>query len=158
MLLTEMMNFTERYLSKLRPMTAEEASQYIILSSDATDAKKDGIQDLTRFSRMFLHADDDDEEEELDDDDDDDKDEDEEDIQVDLGLDLEEDDLDGFEIETTGHLVSFSYMFFKHNFCVKSYVPRETRRNPSNRRLHEHGKYIRHCQASNSQQNGSRYH
>ena len=41
--------------------------------------------------------------------------------------------------------------FFKHNFCVKPYVPREPRRDPSNRRLYEHGIYIRHCQKSNSQ-------
>ena len=41
--------------------------------------------------------------------------------------------------------------FFKHNFCVKPYVPREPRRDPSNRRLNEHGIYIRHCQESNSQ-------
>ena len=41
--------------------------------------------------------------------------------------------------------------FFKHNFCVKRYLPREPRRNPSNRRLNEHGIYIRHCHVSNSQ-------
>ena len=41
--------------------------------------------------------------------------------------------------------------FFQHNFCVKPYVPREPRRDPSNRRLNEHGIYIRHCQESNSQ-------
>ena len=36
--------------------------------------------------------------------------------------------------------------------CVKPYVPREPRRNPSKRRLNEHGiLYIRHCQESNSQ-------
>ena len=39
--------------------------------------------------------------------------------------------------------------FFKHNFCVKPYVPREPRRDPNNRRLEEHGIYIRHCQESN---------
>ena len=40
--------------------------------------------------------------------------------------------------------------FFKHNnLCVKPYVPRELRRDPSN--LTEHGIYIRHCQESNSQ-------
>ena len=43
------------------------------------------------------------------------------------------------------------HTFFKHNFCVKSYVPRELRRDPSYRRLNEHGIYIRHCQESNSQ-------
>ena len=42
-------------------------------------------------------------------------------------------------------------VFFKHKFCIKPYVPRETRRDPSNRRLNEHGIYIRHCQESNSQ-------
>ena len=41
--------------------------------------------------------------------------------------------------------------FFKHNFCVKPHVPREPRRNPSNRRLNEHGIYIRHLQDSNLQ-------
>ena len=41
--------------------------------------------------------------------------------------------------------------FFKHSFCFKPYVPREPRRNPSNRRLNEHGIYIRHCQKSNPQ-------
>ena len=41
--------------------------------------------------------------------------------------------------------------FFKHNFCVKSYVPRKPWRDPSNRGLNEHGIYIRHCQESNSQ-------
>ena len=35
--------------------------------------------------------------------------------------------------------------FFKHNFCVKPYVPREPRRDPSNRRVNKHGIYIRHC-------------
>ena len=39
--------------------------------------------------------------------------------------------------------VFFFCFFFKHNFCVKPYVPREPRRNPSNRRLNEHGIYIR---------------
>ena len=53
-------------------------------------------------------------------------------------------------------LVSYSnvplfYFLFKHNFCVKPYVPREPRKDPSNRRLNEHGIYIRHCQESNSQ-------
>ena len=42
-------------------------------------------------------------------------------------------------------------VFFLHNFCVKPYVPREPRRDPSNRRLNEHGIYIRHCQELNSQ-------
>ena len=41
--------------------------------------------------------------------------------------------------------------FFKFNFCVKPYVTREPRKDPSNRRLYEHGIYIRHCQESNSQ-------
>ena len=41
--------------------------------------------------------------------------------------------------------------FFEHNFSVKPYLPREPRRDPSNRRLNEHGIYIRHCQESNSQ-------
>ena len=41
--------------------------------------------------------------------------------------------------------------FFQHNFCVEPFVPREPRRNPSNRRLNERGIYIRHCQESNSQ-------
>ena len=34
---------------------------------------------------------------------------------------------------------------------AKLYVPKEPRRNPSNRRLNEHGIYIRYCQESNSQ-------
>ena len=46
--------------------------------------------------------------------------------------------------------------FFKHNFCVKSYVPREPRRDPSNRRVNEYGIYIRHCQESNSQPDPSK--
>ena len=33
----------------------------------------------------------------------------------------------------------YFFMFFQHNFCVKLYVPREPRRDPSNRRLYEHG-------------------
>ena len=43
------------------------------------------------------------------------------------------------------------FFFFLNSFCVKPYVPREPRRDPSNRRLNEHGIYIRHCQESNSQ-------
>ena len=42
-------------------------------------------------------------------------------------------------------------IFFQHNFCVKPYVPREPRRDTSNRRLNEHRIYIRHRQESNSQ-------
>ena len=42
-------------------------------------------------------------------------------------------------------------LFFNTIFCVKPYVPREPRRDPSNRRLYEHGIYIWHCQESNSQ-------
>ena len=42
-------------------------------------------------------------------------------------------------------------VFLKHNFRVKPYVPREPRRDPSNRRLNEHGIYIWHCQESNTQ-------
>ena len=38
--------------------------------------------------------------------------------------------------------------FFKPQFLCQA---REPRRNPSNRRLNEHGIYIRHCQDSNSQ-------
>ena len=41
-------------------------------------------------------------------------------------------------------------LFFLQNFCVKPCVPGEPRRDPSNRRLNEHGIYIRHCQESNS--------
>ena len=46
---------------------------------------------------------------------------------------------------------------FKHLYHIqflcreKPYVPREPQRDPSNRRLNEHGIYIRHCQESNSQ-------
>ena len=72
--------------------------------------------------------------------------------------------------------MSMTFFFFKHNFCIKPCVPREPRRDPSNRRLYEHGiwytlcpekreplpillgvpffldtVYIRHCQDSNSQ-------
>ena len=43
------------------------------------------------------------------------------------------------------------YMFFKHNFCVKPYVSRKPRRDPSNRRLNVHVLYLRHCQESSSQ-------
>ena len=46
--------------------------------------------------------------------------------------------------------LSTSFFFFSTQFCVKPYVPREPRRDPSNRRLNEHGIYILHCQASNS--------
>ena len=38
-----------------------------------------------------------------------------------------------------------------HNFCIKPYVSREPRRNPSNRRLNEHGICIRHYKESYSQ-------
>ena len=48
-------------------------------------------------------------------------------------------------------ICNFKWPLFLHNFCVKPYVPREPRRDPSNRRLNEHGIYIRHCQESNSQ-------
>ena len=51
-------------------------------------------------------------------------------------------------VRTDGTVMEF---FFHHNFCVKPYVPRVPRRDPSNRRLNEHGIYIRHCQESNSQ-------
>ena len=37
---------------------------------------------------------------------------------------------------------SFFKFFFQHNFCVKPYVPREPRRDPSNRRLNGAGIYI----------------
>ena len=50
-------------------------------------------------------------------------------------------------------LVQKFFKFFKNTifvFCVKPYVPREPRKDPSNRRLNEHGIYIRHCQESNS--------
>ena len=46
--------------------------------------------------------------------------------------------------------------FLKHDYCVKPYVPRELRRDPSNRRVDEHGLYIRHCQESNSQPDPSK--
>ena len=58
------------------------------------------------------------------------------------------------------HFFSYTYfstliyifkILFKHNFCVKPYVPRESWRDPSNRRLNERGIYIRHCQELNSQ-------
>ena len=55
-------------------------------------------------------------------------------------------------------------LFFKHNFCVKPYVPREPRRDPSNRRLNEHGIYIyisdtaRNRTHNLSVPSGSRYH
>ena len=45
----------------------------------------------------------------------------------------------------------FRLWFFFNNFCDKAYIPREPWRDPSNRRLNEHGIYIRHCQESNSQ-------
>ena len=47
--------------------------------------------------------------------------------------------------------ISFPWFFLKHNCCIKPYVLREPRRDLSNRRLNEHGIYIRHCQESNSQ-------
>jgi hypothetical protein len=43
------------------------------------------------------------------------------------------------------------HLFFKHNFCIKPYVPREPRSESSNRRLYEHKICILHCQDSNSQ-------
>ena len=51
----------------------------------------------------------------------------------------------------TGSQWSRKQTFFKHNLCIKPYVPRESRKDPSNRRLIEHGIYIRHCQESISQ-------
>ena len=39
----------------------------------------------------------------------------------------------------------------KHNFCIRPYVPREPRRDPSNWWLYEHGICFRRCQDSNSQ-------
>ena len=57
-----------------------------------------------------------------------------------------------FDVEfDVGFYLFFIKFFFKHNFCVKPYVTREPRRDPSNRRLIEHGIYIRHCQESSSQ-------
>ena len=37
---------------------------------------------------------------------------------------------------------TYTAYVFKHNFCVKPYVPREARRDPTNRRLNKHGIYI----------------
>ena len=39
----------------------------------------------------------------------------------------------------------------QHDSILSHITPRELRRDPSNRRLNEHGIYIRHCQESNSQ-------
>ena len=49
--------------------------------------------------------------------------------------------------------IEYIYLFtiFQHNFCVKPYALREPRRDPSKRRLNEHGMCIRQCQESNSQ-------
>ena len=49
-------------------------------------------------------------------------------------------------------LSSTLFSFFQHNFCVKPYVPREPRRDPSNRigSMNMGYIYIRHCQKSNS--------
>ena len=44
-----------------------------------------------------------------------------------------------------------SHSIFKHNFCIKPYVPKKPRMDPSNRRLYEHGICIRHYQDSNPQ-------
>ena len=41
--------------------------------------------------------------------------------------------------------------FFKTQFLCQAICTQRTRRDPSNRRLNEHGIYIRHCQESNSQ-------
>ena len=48
-----------------------------------------------------------------------------------------------FDMHQSSFLFYFFIFFFKHNFCVKPCVPREPRRDPSNRRLNEHGIYIR---------------
>ena len=50
-------------------------------------------------------------------------------------------------------IIQTMYVTFFNTIFVSShrYVPREPRRNQSNRRLNEHGIYIRHCQESNSQ-------
>ena len=42
-------------------------------------------------------------------------------------------------------------IFFLTQFLCQAICTQEPRRNPSNRRLNEHGIYIRHCQESNSQ-------
>ena len=47
--------------------------------------------------------------------------------------------------------LSCFFGFLTQFLCVKPYVPREPQRDPSNRRLCEHGIYIWHCQESNSQ-------
>ena len=57
----------------------------------------------------------------------------------------------GTQVNNRTHPNATALVFFKHNFCVKLYVPREPRRDPSNRRLSEHGIYIRHCPESSSQ-------
>ena len=50
----------------------------------------------------------------------------------------------------TDNLTIYLFIFFNTIF-VSSHMYPETRRYPSNRRLNEHGIYIRHCQESNSQ-------
>ena len=45
----------------------------------------------------------------------------------------------------------FRKYFLNSIFVSKPYVPKKPRRDPSNRRLHEHGIYISHCQESNPQ-------
>ena len=51
---------------------------------------------------------------------------------------------------TTGSVVRFGSLFFNTVF-VSSHMYPGTQRDPSNRRLYEHGICIRHCQDSNSQ-------
>ena len=47
--------------------------------------------------------------------------------------------------------IFFFFFFFLTQFLCQAICTQRTRRDLSNRRLNEHGIYIRHCQESNSQ-------
>ena len=65
------------------------------------------------------------------------------------------------ELNKTNKFIKYIYAFlkfiFQHNFCIKPYIPREPRRDPSNRRLCEHGICIRHCQEKKKKKRKSIY-
>ena len=54
-------------------------------------------------------------------------------------------------LQIYGYKVNVIRFFFSTQFLFRAICTQEPRRDPSNRRLNEHGIYIRHCQESNSQ-------
>ena len=55
------------------------------------------------------------------------------------------------ELLKINKIIQTMYVTFFNTIFVSRYVPREPQRDQSNRRLNEHGIYIRHCHESNSQ-------